>query len=106
MEEQRKAVRRMQDYINDHISEEITIGDLAKAASDAAAAKWKVKRGEKEALQFLAVQTESQDAETMRAHLVDGQPCPVCGVIHRKSASALPAVDLPPSSKVSQHQTP
>ena len=33
MEEQRKAVRRMQDYINDHISEEITIGDLAKAAS-------------------------------------------------------------------------
>ena len=33
MEEQRKAVRKMQDYINDHISEEITIGDLAKAAS-------------------------------------------------------------------------
>ena len=33
MEEQRKAVRRMQDYINDHISEEISIGDLAKAAS-------------------------------------------------------------------------
>lgn len=33
MEEQRKAVRRMQDYINEHISEEITIGDLAKAAS-------------------------------------------------------------------------
>ena len=31
MEEQRKAVRRMQDYINDHISEEISIGDLAKA---------------------------------------------------------------------------
>lgn len=25
MEEQRKAVRRMQDYINDHISEEISI---------------------------------------------------------------------------------
>ena len=33
MEEQRKAVRRMQDYINDHISEEISPGDLAKAAS-------------------------------------------------------------------------
>ena len=33
MEEQRKAVRRMQDYINDHISEEISIGDIAKAAS-------------------------------------------------------------------------
>ncbi|MBQ3762274.1 MAG: AraC family transcriptional regulator [Clostridia bacterium] len=33
MEEQRKAVRRMQDYINDHISEEISIGELAKAAS-------------------------------------------------------------------------
>ena len=33
MEEQRKAVRKMQDYINDHISEEISIGDLAKAAS-------------------------------------------------------------------------
>ncbi|WP_051204674.1 helix-turn-helix domain-containing protein [Butyrivibrio sp. VCD2006] len=33
MEEQRKAVRKMQDYINDHIFEEITIGDLAKAAS-------------------------------------------------------------------------
>lgn len=33
MEEQRKAVRKMQDYINDHISEEISIGDIAKAAS-------------------------------------------------------------------------
>ncbi len=33
MEEQRKAVRRMQDYINDHISEEISVEDLAKAAS-------------------------------------------------------------------------
>ena len=33
MEEQKKAVRRMQDYISDHIFEEITIGDLAKAAS-------------------------------------------------------------------------
>ncbi len=33
MEEQRKAVRKMQDYINDHICEEITIVDLAKAAS-------------------------------------------------------------------------
>ena len=33
MEEQRKAVRRMQDYIHDHISGEISIGDLAKAAS-------------------------------------------------------------------------
>ena len=33
MEEQRKAVRRMQDYIHDHISEEISISDLAKAAS-------------------------------------------------------------------------
>ena len=73
--------------------------DLAKAASDAAAAKWKVKRGEKEALQFLAVQTESRNAETMRAHLVDGEPCPVCGVIYHKVASALPAVNLPPSSK-------
>ena len=33
MEEARKAVRKMQDYIHDHISEEISIGDLAKAAS-------------------------------------------------------------------------
>ncbi|MCR5282446.1 MAG: AraC family transcriptional regulator [Lachnospiraceae bacterium] len=33
MEEQRKAVRKMQDYISDHISEEITIGDLAEASS-------------------------------------------------------------------------
>jgi len=33
MEEQRKAVRKMQDYINDHICEEITIADLAKAVS-------------------------------------------------------------------------
>ena len=33
MEERRKAVRKMQDYINDHLSEEISIGDLAKAAS-------------------------------------------------------------------------
>ena len=73
--------------------------DRAKGASEAAAAKWKVERSEKEALQFLAVQTESQDAETMRAHLVDGQPCPVCGVIYHKVAHALPAVNLPPSAK-------
>lgn len=33
MEEQRKAVRRMQDYIHDHLSEEISMADLAKAAS-------------------------------------------------------------------------
>lgn len=33
MDEQKKAVRRMQEYIGDHIFEEITIGDLAKAAS-------------------------------------------------------------------------
>ena len=33
MEEQRKTVRKMQDYINDHICEEITIADLAKAVS-------------------------------------------------------------------------
>ena len=33
MEEQIKAVRKMQDYISDHISEEINIADLAKAAS-------------------------------------------------------------------------
>ena len=33
MEEQRKAVRKMQDFINEHISEEISIEDLAKAAS-------------------------------------------------------------------------
>ena len=33
MEEQRKAVRKMQDYINNHICEEITIADLAKAVS-------------------------------------------------------------------------
>lgn len=33
MEEQRRAVRKMQDYINDHISEEISIEDLVKAAS-------------------------------------------------------------------------
>lgn len=72
--------------------------ELAKAAAERAAARWKVERSEKEALQFLVVQTESQNAETMRAHLVDGQPCPVCGVIHHKNANALPAVKLPPSS--------
>ena len=33
MDEQRKAVRAMQEYISDHINEEITIGDLAKAAA-------------------------------------------------------------------------
>ena len=33
MEDQRKAVRRMQDYIHDHLSEEISMADLAKAAS-------------------------------------------------------------------------
>ena len=33
MEEQRRAVRRMQDHIREHIEEEITIGDLARAAS-------------------------------------------------------------------------
>ena len=33
MEEQRKAVSRMQDYIHDHLSEEISMADLAKAAS-------------------------------------------------------------------------
>ena len=33
MEEQRKAVRAMQDYISAHIHEEITLEDLAKAAS-------------------------------------------------------------------------
>ncbi len=33
MEEQRKAVRKMQDYISDHICEEITIVDLANVAS-------------------------------------------------------------------------
>ncbi len=33
MEEQRKAVRLMQDYISGHIMDEITIEDLARAAS-------------------------------------------------------------------------
>ena len=33
MDEQREAVRSMQDYINEHIHEEITISDLAKAAA-------------------------------------------------------------------------
>ena len=33
MEDQRKAVRRMQDYIHGHLSEEISMADLAKAAS-------------------------------------------------------------------------
>jgi exonuclease SbcC len=73
--------------------------DIAKETSDAAAVRWNVERNEKEALRFLAVQTESQNAETMRAHLVDGQPCPVCGVIHHKDANALPVINLPPSSK-------
>lgn len=33
MDEQRRAVRKMQDYISEHIAEEITIGDLAEASS-------------------------------------------------------------------------
>ena len=33
MDEQREAVRSMQDYINEHIHEEITISDLAKASA-------------------------------------------------------------------------
>lgn len=33
MDEQRAAVRKMQDYISEHISEEINIADLAKAAA-------------------------------------------------------------------------
>ncbi len=33
MEEQREAVRAMQDYITEHISEEITINDLAECSS-------------------------------------------------------------------------
>ena len=33
MEEQRTAVRRMQDYISEHITEDIDIGDLAKQSS-------------------------------------------------------------------------
>ncbi|SEQ89421.1 AraC-type DNA-binding protein [Lachnospiraceae bacterium NE2001] len=33
MEEQRKAIREMQDYISEHISEDITISDLAKHVS-------------------------------------------------------------------------
>ena len=33
MDEQREAVRSMQDYINEHIHEEITIGDLAKVSA-------------------------------------------------------------------------
>ena len=33
MDEQKKAVRSMQDYINEHIYEDISIEDLAKAAS-------------------------------------------------------------------------
>ena len=33
MEEQRIAVRKMQDYISDHITEDIDIGDLAQASS-------------------------------------------------------------------------
>ena len=33
MDEQRKAVRKMQDYINDHINEDITIDDLAAVAA-------------------------------------------------------------------------
>lgn len=32
MQEQIEAVQRMQDYINEHLSEEITLADLAKAA--------------------------------------------------------------------------
>lgn len=33
MEEQRKAVRLMQDYISEHIDEDISIEDLAKVVS-------------------------------------------------------------------------
>ena len=32
MDEQRLAVRKMQDYISEHIYEEISIDELAKAA--------------------------------------------------------------------------
>ena len=33
MDEHKEAVRAMQDYIRDHINDEITLGDLAKASS-------------------------------------------------------------------------
>lgn len=72
----------------------------AKAAADAAAGRWKKERAGLELLRNLAVQAESADAATMRAHLVEGRPCPVCGAIHRKTAdSPVAAVDLPPSSE-------
>ena len=32
MEEQRKAVQRMQDYIENHLDETITLADLAKVS--------------------------------------------------------------------------
>ena len=33
MDEQREAVRKMQDYIREHVQEEITIEDLAEASA-------------------------------------------------------------------------
>ena len=33
MDEQRESVRKMQDYIREHIHEDITINDLAEASS-------------------------------------------------------------------------
>ena len=33
MDEHKEAVRAMQDYISDHINDEITLADLAKASS-------------------------------------------------------------------------
>ena len=41
MDEQREAVRKMQDYIHEHIQEDITIGDLAK---ESAFSTWHARR--------------------------------------------------------------
>ena len=71
----------------------------ADDAANAEAKKWAKERNGLEVLKNLAVQAESKDAKTMRAHLVDGRPCPVCGVVHRGTGETPIAIDLPPSSR-------
>lgn len=72
----------------------------ARADADAAAAEWAPRRAELDLLRELAVLKESQSAAEMRAHLVPGRPCPVCGVPHDPDRlPAAPLAALLPSAK-------
>lgn len=73
--------------------------ETARKDAERKAADWERERNGKAILRDLAVLSEGGTAGEMRAHLVEGRPCPVCGVIHRRKPGEAVVVDILPSAR-------